>query len=297
MSYNGETMNFKKIELSDMALIKKYYTPEKCVGAHQSFTNMYIWQESYNISFAEEDGFLFIKSRHSHDCSYYIFPCGEGDKKAAVEKIIADSHIGGCKCVFAHLSPEESLFLKENFGDTFSFRNDRDNAEYVYETDSLINLSGKKLHGKRNHLNTFLNSYKWEYKEIMPENIDEARQFCIKSITERDQHDEELSAMQKLFDGFFALGLSGAMLYANGNLCAVTAGEMLSCHTAVIHLEKADTQVKGSYAAINNLFAKNRFGNTKFINREEDMGIEGLRRAKESYRPCHMVEKWVAVEK
>lgn len=290
-------MIFKEIELSDKKKIQEYFTPEKCAGAHQSFTNMYIWQESYNISFSEEDGFLFIKSRHSHDCSYYIFPCGEGDRKAAIEKIIEDAKNCGCKCIIAHMSPEECEFLKENFGDRFVFRNDRNNAEYVYEAQSLINLSGKKLHSKKNFVNTFLNSYNWEYSEITPENIDAAKDFCIASIKEREDHGEELLAAEKLFSSFFELGLSGGVLYVDGRLCAVTAGEMLSYDTAVIHLEKADTTLRGSYAAINNLFAKNRFADIKYINREEDMGIEGLRRAKESYRPCHMVEKWVAAEK
>lgn len=280
-----------------MALIKKYYTPEKCIGAHQCFTNMYIWQESYNISFVEEGGFLFIKSRHSHDCSYYIFPCGEGDKKAAIEKMIEDAKNGGCKCIIAHMSPEEYEFVKENFGHMFDFKDDRNNAEYVYEAQSLINLSGKKLHSKKNFVNTFLNTYNWEYKEITPENIDAAKDFCIASIKERDEHEEELLATKKLFASFFELGLSGAILYADGKICAVTVGEMLSLDTAVIHLEKADTALRGSYAAINNLFVKNRFADIKYINREEDMGIEGLRRAKESYKPCHMVTKCVAAEK
>ena len=291
------TLEFKKIGIEDRDIIKSFYTPDNSIGAHYSFTNMYIWQEGYNISYCVDDGFLFVKSRHSHDCSYYVFPCGEGDRKKAIEKMMDDAHIGGCKCVIAHMSPQECAYMRENYGDLFEFREDRNNAEYVYETESLISLSGKKLHSKRNHVNTFLNSYNSEYREITRDNINEAKDFCLKQIMERDEHDEELSATKKLFEGFFELGLSGAMLYADGVLCAVSVGEMLSRDTAVIHLEKADTDYKGSYAAINNLFAKNRFSDTKYINREEDMGIEGLRRAKESYKPCHMVTKCVAVEK
>lgn len=289
-------MQFKKIEFSDKEIIRKYYTPEKSVAAHFSFTNMYIWQESYNIEYAVESDCLCIKSRHSGKNSYFVLPCGHGDRKAATDKIIEYAASMGQKCVFAQLSNDDCDFLKENYGERFSFLEDRNNWEYVYETESLISLSGKKLHGKRNHLNVFLKDYDWKYEKINEENIAIAREFAISSIIDKEDRDEELLSANKLFDKFFEFPLTGAVLYANGEICAVTAGEMLSDNTAVIHLEKANPDIRGSFAAINNLFAKNEFSHVKYINREEDMGIEGLRRAKTSYRPCHMAEKYVGVE-
>jgi len=290
-------MDFKKIELSDKDLIRKYYTADKSFGAHYSFTNLYIWQESYNIEYAVYNGFLCIASRHSRRNNYYVMPCGVGDRKEAVDKIIEYAHSLGQKCVFAQMSQDECSFLKETYGDMFSYEEDRDNSEYVYKSEDLINLSGKKLHSKKNHLNTFLKTYDWKYERITEENIKEAEKFVINSITEREDHNEELLSAQKLFSSFFEIGVIGAILYADGEICAVTVGEMLSGNTAVIHLEKADVNVKGSYAAINNMFIKNEFSDVPFINREEDMGIEGLRKAKLSYKPDHLVVKCVAVEK
>ncbi len=288
-------MQFKKIEFEDKEIIEKYYTPDISRAAHYSFTNLYIWQESYNIEYAVYEDTLCVASKHSGKSSYYVLPCGTNRKKAT-DKIIEHAHALGHKCVFAQLSGEECEFLKENYGESFSFIEDRNNWEYVYETQALISLAGKKLHTKRNHLNVFLKDYDWKYEKIISENIDFAREFALASIMEREENDEELLATKKLFDKFFDFPLAGAILYADGKICAVTAGEMLSRDTAVIHLEKADAEIRGSFAAINNMFAKNEFSDTVYINREEDMGIEGLRRAKQSYRPHHMAEKYVAVE-
>ena len=141
-----------------------------------------------------------------------------------------------------------------------------------------------------------MKEHDWKYERINIDNIELARDFAIDFIMEREENEEELLAAKKLFDKFFDFPLIGAVLYANGEICAVTAGEMLNCNTAVIHLEKADSDIRGSFAAINNLFIKNEFSDVEFINREEDMGIEGLRRAKLSYRPYKMAEKFVAVE-
>ena len=288
-------MDFKRITLSDKDTVSEYLDPERVFGSHQCFINMFIWQEGYDISYCIEDGFLCSKSVFDGK-PYFIFPEGQGDAGAVLGKIIDYAHSLGVKCNFTQLSKEQADFIYRSFKGQFETEDIRDFAEYVYEAPKMIALSGKKLHSKRNFLNGFLSNYNWEYREISDCNISEVKDFCLSCVKKEQGRDAEIMSIHKLFDNFTALGAAGAAIYIDGRVIAATAGEMLTKDTAVIHLEKADTDFRGSYAAINNMFLKNRFPDVKYVNREEDMGIEGLRKAKLSYHPCQMVHKFMARE-
>ncbi len=283
-------MDFKPVTLNDRKLFEKYYKFENSIGSHYSFTNSFIWQKGYDVKYAIIDGFLCVSACFT-DKPYYTFPVGEGDIDLVLNKLIKNA---GEQTVFTQLTKEEAEYLKDNFG--FETSINLDIAEYVYETEKLIKLSGKAYHQKKNHLNSFIKKYEYTFEEINIDSIPDAKEFCLRSIEKFTDRENERDAIHRLFDNFFGLELTGAVIRVDGEIIAVTAGEMLNPETAVIHLEKADTTFSGSYAAINNLFAKNCFPNTKYINREEDMGIEGLRKAKQSYRPAFMVNKYMAVK-
>lgn len=289
-------MNFKKTELSDKALIEPYIAAIPPFGSHQNFTNNYIWQESYHVEFTIIDDMLVFRGRHHRQNPYYLFPMGAADPLPAIKKIMQFTSDSGYKCVFANLSNEEAEYIEKNFWGRFTFEEHRHSEDYVYEVSKLISLSGKKLHSKKNHLNRFLNTYDYTYSEINSENIEIARTFCLSALQDLPDRKEEILSINKMFDAYSELSLDGAILFAEGTPAAVTTGEPLNNDTVLIHLEKADAAFSGSYAAINNLFLKNRYSDYKYVNREEDMGIEGLRRAKLSYRPCRLVEKIIAVE-
>ena len=165
-------------------------------------------------------------------------------------------------------------------------------AEYIYDANSLLTLSGKKLHTKRNHVNTFKNTYNYRTEKIDSHNLAEAADFVYAHCNS----DEESVAMHRFFDAYLSLNVVGMLLYVDNQLVAVTAGEFINDETALIHLEKADTDFSGAYAAVNQLFIENYFATAKYVNREEDMGIEGLRRAKMSYRPSFLLEKYQITE-
>lgn len=289
-------MNFKAIEIGDREIIMKLMKGRCFMGSECSFANMFIWQPSYNIEYAVSDGFLYIRGKYRDNPHHYLMPVGDGDKRAAIEKIISFAHSEGERCVLKQLQKSGADYIRENFGDVFMIRENRNAAEYIYKTEDLISLKGKKLHAKRNHLNRFLKEYRHVYEEITKENIKEAYEFVLETLEERDDADEERISVRRLFENFWELEQSGAILRVDNKVAAVTVGEYLNCNTAVIHLEKADTEIKGSYAAINQMFAQNRFSSTEYINREEDMGIEGLRRAKLSYQPEILLMKYTATE-
>ena len=289
-------MKFKKVDITDRDIVLEFLKPENIFGAHQSFTNMFIWQEGYNIEYCIKDGFFIEKSRFQSDTPYFVFPEGDGDLVSVLKKITEYSHSLGFKCNFTQLSPNQADFLERNFKGEFKFEESRSSAEYVYEVEKMILLPGKKLHAKRNFLNGFKANYDFEYKEITKDNISKVKDFCLSLIENKEGRDDEIISIHKLFDNYEALRVSGAAIYIGGKVIAATVGEMLSPDTAVIHLEKADTNYRGSFVAINSLFLQNTFADVKFVNREEDMGIEGLRTAKMSYHPCRMVQKITARE-
>jgi len=289
-------LNFKAITISDKKTIDGFLDGCCMMGSECSFANMFIWQPDYNIEYTIEDGFLCLRGKYKDKPRYYLLPVGDGDKKGTIEKIINLAHSDGEKCVFRQLQKESAKYLEKTFPGMFKITKNRSAAEYIYKTESLITLKGRKLHSKRNHLNKFLKQYPYKYEEITKDNIDEAYEFALKSLEGRDDAGEEKVSIDRLFGYFWELETSGALLRVDDMVVAVTVGEPLNERTAVIHLEKADTDIDGAYTAINQMFAENRFSGTEYINREEDMGIEGLRRAKLSYQPEILLMKYSAEE-
>jgi hypothetical protein len=177
-------------------------------------------------------------------------------------------------------------------------------SDYIYSTESLITLAGKKLSSKRNHINKFMREYgEFEYVELQKEHIDECKrifdQWCEKNEAsgacdcKEDSPECEQWACYELLDNWDHFpDLKGALIKVNGSFEAFTIGEMLNDDTAVIHIEKGNTDIHGIYAVINKEFVSRTFSHTKYINREEDMGKSGLRKAKMSYMPITKVYKY-----
>ena len=164
-----------------------------------------------------------------------------------------------------------------------------DDEDYIYETEKLISLSGKKYHSKRNFVNRFEASYSYEYMPLTGENA----LSCLPALEEWfARHHEKMlfyfdehEAILELLHNFDALGLKGAAIKIDGKIRAMTIGEFLPPDTAHIIIEKADIDYPGLYAVINQKFLEHEWAGTKLVNREEDMGVEGLRKAKQSYHP------------
>lgn len=285
-------MEFHPIDIQDRQIYETHYRAGCRMGSDTSFVTSYAWANSFQTNlYIEEDAICMRGKSHKGDY-YFMLPTGAKNAEGMLRKLYAYCHDQNIPFTLRWLQKEELPFVEKLFPGKLSVSEVRDAAEYVYDTESLITLSGKKLHAKRNHVNAFRSAYSYEIRPINTDNLTGARDFVLA----RCNSDEEKKAMIRLFDVYLPFSLIGMALYVSGQLVAVTIGENIGCETALIHLEKADTDFTGAYAAVNQLFIENFFSHTKYVNREEDMGIEGLRRAKLSYRPAFLLEKYTVTE-
>ncbi|MDD4688149.1 MAG: phosphatidylglycerol lysyltransferase domain-containing protein [Eubacteriales bacterium] len=286
-------MNLKSVSSDDLQKIKSYLEYRQCESSEINFLTFYIWRKAFNIQYAEVEGCLVIRFKDNDSPENFRFPIGGGDVIKALEKI--EEHCDG-RPIFYGISKQQAEFLETRGYKTSCMKA---YSDYVYKTDDLINLSGRKYHSKRNHLNTFMRSYEYEYKAMDSENALE----CIKAydlwFTNESQDamlDYEKQAIEDILTHFDILDFKGGVLYANGEICAFTVSEQLTKDMAVIHIEKANTQINGAFPAINQMHLEATWSHLTYVNREEDLGLEGLRKAKLSYRPCKMIDKYKAVK-
>lgn len=266
-------------------------------GCEYSCVNLYLWGRQKAAVYHDHLVFFSQFNRKS----VYLFPVGFGDKKAALDAIIADAKERGIPCRFTGLTQQDRDALAEIYPDKFRFHFDRDSFDYIYSIDDLADLSGRKFQKKRNHLNKFRENYKdHTFEPITEENIHLVKQMVDTWYAMRLQEDPhmdfamEQAAIKKALEHQDALGLEGLILLQGQQVVAMTMGSRLNSTTFDIHFEKALDICDGAYAAINNGFARylrEKHPDILWLNREDDMGIEGLRRAKLSYNPHHMIEK------
>ena len=203
-----------------------------------------------------------------------------------------------------NVTPDNFERLQEWFPDRYQIEYDRDQADYVYETEKLATLSGKKLHGKRNHINKFKIMYedRWSYEPMTKDNVEDCFQMALKwrnenGCEEDSEKNAEICVTLNSLRLFEELGLKGGVLRIDGEVAAFTVGEPICSDTFCVHIEKAYAEVQGAYPMINQQFVSHECMDYKYVNREEDTGAEGLRKAKMSYRPVFMVEKGTVTRK
>ena len=229
---------------------------------------------------------------------------GQGDIRPVLEAIIQDARARDIPCCITGLSKENIETLERLYPGRFRFMCDRSGFDYVYNIDDLADLKGRKFQKKRNHLNRFRSLYPaWRTEALTPANMDAVREMAAKWYEARLAHDPqadfhlEQRALRRALDRFEALGLEGLVLYDGDRVIAFTMASQLSADTMDVHFEKALEDVDGAYPAINQAFAqhlRDRHLTIRYLDREEDMGIEGLRKAKLSYCPDHLTEKYWA---
>ena len=308
------TMDFRdarKIELNDKHLFDKYFLEFKPEISELTFTNLFIWRHHYNFLFKEWKNHLIILSKdyllkwkspinRNKEPSFFLPPIGREPDKVIIELFKHDQNIE------IHRVPEEVVFKLRNDIDfqslNLEFKDDRNNWDYVYEKDSLINLPGNSFRQKRRWLKKFLSTYDYEFHLITEEWLEHCKRLQIEwcdynECQSNEDLQEEQQAIFEALDNFNELSLGGGLILIDDKSVAYTIGEQLNPYTMVIHFEKAHINYEGSYQAINNLFAKNCCKEAKYINREQDLGIEGLRRAKEAYKPHHMEKKYIIYRK
>ncbi len=290
-------LDFQKLQPESKAL----YTPFLCgaaeLGCEYSFANLCMWGRQ-RATFA--GGFLVLFSQFSRR-SVYPWPRGTGDIRPALDAIIHDAARRGIPCRITGMSIEETQLLESLYPGRFRIHNDRDGYDYVYAIDDLADLKGRKYQRKRNHFNRFCQSFpNYTVRPIAPEDLPLVQSFSESWFARRQQEvpdgdlHMERSALKYALSHFEALDMEGLILTDGERMLAFTIASPLSQDTLDVHFEKALPDVDGAYTAINCLFARyirEKHPRIRFLNREDDMGLEGLRKAKLSYLPHHLVEK------
>lgn len=269
-------------------------------GCEYSFVNLFLWGRQKAAFFQGHLAFFSQFDRRS----VYPFPVGSGHIKPVLDAVIHDARTRGIPCYLTAMAKADCDLLEQLYPGKFRFHADRDSYDYIYAIDDLADLKGRKFQKKRNHANRF----DQEHPDCRTLPLDESTRvaaFCMlnqwyKNRQETDPYNDfhlEQLAIQRAFAFQKQLGLEGVVLMENGEVLAFAMGSFLSDDTFDIHFEKAREDIPGAYNAINREFARHlrtAHPNLRWLNREDDMGLEGLRKAKLSYNPDHMVEKYWA---
>lgn len=296
-------INFKKPEISDKTWMDPLLAVADLSGCHQNFTNIFAWSGIYNYQVARVEEYLVVKGYHKELGAYYFYPAGQGEIMPIFLALQEDAQLNQEKMRLVGISPDNKKVLDELFPGRFSYQDDRDGYDYVYHLEKLVSLAGKKLQAKRNHINKFkTNNDDWCIEELSEDNLAECwkmnEEWCkANGCKEDEQLSSEYCAVRVCFENYEALGIEGILLRLEGRIIAFTMGERLNSDTYVTHVEKAFGEIQGAYQMINREFAEliqQRYPDIVYVNREEDMGYEGLRKAKMSYRPITMEKKLVA---
>lgn len=298
-----EEIQFKRAELEDKEIISHYFKHHTSRSCERTFVNVFLWSRKYPVKWAVVEDALVFKSEDDTHLSY-AFPAGTDENiRKAIEVLKKYSEDRGYPFSMYNVTPDNFEKLEAWYPGRFQIEYDRDSADYVYESEKLATLSGKKLHGKRNHINKFKAMYedRWSYESITKDNLEECFQMALKwrnlnGCDDDEEKNAEICVTLNSLRLFEELGLKGGLLRIDGEIAAFTLGEPICSDTFVVHIEKAYADIQGAYPMINQQFVEHECMEYKYVNREEDTGAEGLRKAKLSYRPAFLVEKGTVTE-
>lgn len=294
-------LHFKSLELKDRDIINSYLAGQNYRASDLCFTNLFCWGKKFDTQYAISDHWLFIRFKDNNGRNSYLKPIGAGDLKLAINDIVEDHASFDSPFQMRGLTKEMIEEVEAVMPDQFDYRLNRSVSDYIYTTDKLIHLKGKKLQSKRNHINRFNRENVWEYRPLHGDPVSAAE--CKRMLAEWmdvNHEDEDPSlkvddhATTMMLNHFDYLGLRGGVICVEGQIVAFTIGEPLTKDTFVVHVEKAFSSINGAYSIINQQFIEHEASGFTYVNREEDMGLDNLRQAKMSYQPDILLEKYNA---
>lgn len=292
-------LEFHPITLSDKARAEKILFDTDNMGCEYCFGTLFIWKDVYKTQIAFH-GNMLVAKYYMQDAVNYCCPTGDGDFAEMIELVIEDAHREGVKPVIAGCSLAEKQKLDELFPGKFTFTADDSKFDYIYKSSDLATLSGRKYHGKRNHISAFIkNNPDWSFEEINPANIGQCASMNERWLMLNEYKDEEAisaehNALNVALAHFDELGFYGGLIRVEHEVVAFSFGEKLKDGIFCTHFEKAYSTIQGAYPIINREMAIRLCDEYELINREEDTGAPGLRKAKSSYYPEIWFEKYIA---
>lgn len=288
-------LEFKQICLEDRNWINPILKESNFMGCEYNFANNLAWQTWGKSEICHYKNFYI--SKFGIEKPTFNFPSGSGDYLDLLNQLkdycrsinVPLVLTGACNHAVERLV-EYNLY-------EFTVHKDESAFDYIYNSIDLIELKGKKYHSKRNHISKFLEN-NWSFEPMTTDNIPDCRAFSRLMFSQNESYTDrsgraEQRAIDIYFDNFEILELKGGLLKVDEKIIGFTIGEQINTDTFCVHIEKADSDIQGSFAMLNNQFAKMYANDLKYINREEDLGIEGLRKSKHSYHPVFLLEKCV----
>jgi len=294
-------MIFNRLMIEDKNIFDKFIYPYKFLSCEYSFTTLYIWREACDICFTINKGALIIKKKDFEGKYYFMQPLGYSTEnlKEIIDALLVYKTENNMDYLFKDLDEEFMEEIRDIYEDVrgICIKEDRDNFDYLYETEKLIKLSGKKLHGKKNHYNSFIKNYSYEVKDIKEAEVVRDVIVAAEKWYEVNKNDYilscELQGIKDVLKNMEIVNTKGIAVYVDEKIVAFSLGEKLNDDLAVIHIEKADVGYSGVYSFINKTFVDRNFSDVKLINREQDLGIAGLRKSKLSYHPFKLEKKYI----
>ena len=292
-------IEFKDITLQDKDIIQSFTMNSHRRNCDLSFSNLCSWRFLYHTKYAIVDNFLILRF-YADDELAYMTPIGKGELRPILEAMIKDAEQMEKPFLMLGVCVGMKTDIENAMPGRFTFTSDRDYADYIYLRSDLSSLSGKRYQPKRNHINKFKKTYSsYEYKVLTPDLIPECLALEAQWCKANNCHEQtalvaERKSLTYALQHFEQLGLTGGVLHVDGKIVAFTFGMPINNETFDVCVEKADTEIEGAYAMINFEFANHIPEQYTYINREEDLGLEGLRKAKLSYHPEIILEKCIA---
>jgi len=288
---------FKPLTLADREIFRKILWDYQAETSELSFTNLFIWQSHYGYQWSLDRDRLLVVSATAGGEAWALPPVGPSPRVDLCRQVLAwlRDECGVANPAIERADPRLAAELAGH--PDFVVEPMRDHFDYVYRTDDLINLAGGKYHAQRNHINSLARSHRFRYEPLGEEHLSACLYLCARWCQiKRCECDLSLmgewEAIGAALANYQALQLEGGVILINDRVGAFSCGELLNKATAVIHLEKADPELRGLYAVINQQFCRQAWADVPFVNREQDLGEAGLRTAKMSYHPHHLVEKF-----
>jgi uncharacterized protein len=288
--------SFEPLSLDHQGLVDDFFRRFPPPISEFTFTNLFIWRNHYQFQVSVIQDFLTVLGQPPGSAPFFFPPVGQGDIRAWAETGFEILKAGGHR-------PRIGRVPGPLAGELVSLPGaelvpDRDNSDYVYLTKNLVQLSGNRYHSPKNHVNRFKKTDDWEYLPLTPELVNEClnlqEAWCrLRQCEESPSLLNEEQAIVEAFRHIDFLPYRGGVIRMRGKVEAFSLGEILNPETVVIHIEKANPEIPGLYALINQQFLEKEWGTIRYVNREQDLGEPGLRKAKESYHPDHLVEKFI----
>ena len=296
-------LDFKEPEIEDKVWVDACLAHAHSMNCEYTFGNIFVWRTAYVTRIYHYKNFLLIRYGRGADIAYSP-PVGIGDFADAVRALQADAAANGVTLRLLGVTESYRALLDADFPGKFTYAYSDNYNDYIYSVEKMATLSGKKYHGKRGHISYFKKANPvWQFEVLTPEIVGECIALHTSWIDDKDQTEQktedadfslEFEAVLSAFDNYRALGFVVGLIRVGGKVIAYTMGEPHSKDCFVTHFEKAPADMRGAFPMINQEFTRQCLSGYTYVNREEDLGLEGLRKAKQSYRPEIFLEKCVA---